>query len=197
VFEEYAAIVNGQRVNYHSGFHTYAVEWEATQLRFYVDGVLHFTVNETPNRPIFETPMNIILNLAVGGDFGGDPDGTTVFPQFMDVEYVRVWQPQTGLSGDYNGNGQVDAADYVIWRRTLGESGIGLPADGSGNGSIGPEDYNVWAANLGSSVLPAAAAMAVYVPEPTTAVPMAVSLMLIYAQRIGRTVLSGQESSAR
>jgi beta-glucanase (GH16 family) len=197
VFEEYSTSVNDVPVNFHEGFHVYAVEWEAAQLRFYVDGVLHYTVNEAADRPIFETPMNIILNLAVGGHFGGDPDETTDFPQVMDVDYVRFWQPQSGLSGDYNDDGQVDAADYVIWRRTLGESGIGLPADGSGNGSVGPEDYDVWTANLGSSVLPAAAIIAVQVPEPTTEVPMAVSLMLIYAQRIGRTVSSGQHCGAR
>jgi hypothetical protein len=148
--------------------------------------VLHYTINETADRPIFETPMNIILNLAVGGDFGGDPNGSTVFPQQMDVEYVRVWQPQTGLSGDYNADGVVDAGDYIVWRRTNGQSGIGLAADGSGNGSIGPEDYNVWASNLGDTSSGAAAIAGAVIPEPATAVPMAVSLMLLYAQRIAR-----------
>jgi hypothetical protein len=41
----------------------------------------------------FLTKKSIILNLAVGGDFDGDPDGSTTFPQFMDVDYVRVWNP--------------------------------------------------------------------------------------------------------
>jgi beta-glucanase (GH16 family) len=195
VYENYGAVQSGERVNYHTGFHTYAVEWEATRLRFYVDGVLHFTVNETASRPIFETPMNIILNLAVGGDFGGDPNGSTVFPQIMDVEYVRVWQPQTGLSGDYNDDGQVDAGDYVVWRRSLGQSGIGLAADGSGNASVGPEDFALWKQNYGSSILSAAASMAVYnVPEPTSAVPIAVGLLLVYAQRFAATVSQTPES---
>lgn len=92
VVHEYSASQNGMPVNFHTGCHLYAVEWEATQLRFYVDGNLHFTVDETADRPIFENPMNIILNLAVGGDFGGDPNGTTVFPQHMDIDYVRLWQ---------------------------------------------------------------------------------------------------------
>jgi hypothetical protein len=42
--------------------------------------------------------MNIILNLAVGGDFGGNPDDTTLFPQVMDVDYVRVWQPRKNVA---------------------------------------------------------------------------------------------------
>jgi hypothetical protein len=138
--------------------------------------------------------MNIILNLAVGGDFGGDPNGSTVFPQVMDVEYVRVWQPQTGLSGDYNDDGQVDAGDYVVWRRTVGQSGIGLAADGSGNASIGPEDLQIWKQNFGNSNSQAAAAILAYnVPEPATAVPIAVGLMLFYAQRIGAAVAPTRE----
>ena len=91
VAEEHTASEGGNPVNFHDGFHIYAAEWEEDEIRFYVDDVLHFTVTETSSRPVFETPKNIILNLAVGGLFGGDPDGTTVFPQTMDVDYVRVW----------------------------------------------------------------------------------------------------------
>jgi hypothetical protein len=179
VFDEYGAFHDGQRVNYHGGFHVYAVEWESAQLRFYVDGVLHFTVNETPTRPIFETPMNIILNLAVGGNFGGDPNATTIFPQFMDVDYVRVWHPQTGLAGDYNNDGLVDSADYIVWRKTLGQVGIGLAADGSGNGAVGPEDYEVWSKGFGGADLPAASLAALQVPEPAAAALLALGLMLL------------------
>jgi beta-glucanase (GH16 family) len=165
VFEEYSTSQGGNPVNFHSGFHLYAVEWEATQLRFYVDGVLHFTVNEVANRPIFETPMNIILNLAVGGDFGGDPNGSTVFPQVMDIDYVRVWQRPTGVTGDYNGDGSVGAADYVLWRESHGQSGIGLAADGSGNGTVDEADYLVWRQNF-SSTTGLADGSATNVPEP-------------------------------
>ena len=101
--------------------------------------------------PIFTTAKNIIVNLAVGGDFGGDPNGTTVFPQTMYVDYVRVWQRQTGLSGDYNGDQRVDAADYVVWRESAGQSGIGLAADGSGNGTVDETDLTFGKATLGRS----------------------------------------------
>ncbi len=100
VYDEYTATENGQPVNFHAGFHTYAMEWEETQLRFYVDGNLHYTVNENASRPIFETPKNIILNVAVGGTFGGDPDGTTIWPQTMQVDYVRYWQASGGPDPD-------------------------------------------------------------------------------------------------
>ena len=61
------------------------------------------------------------------------------------VEYVSG-----GLLGDYNGNGKVDAADYTVWRDTLGQNvPMGTGADGDGSGSIGPGDYTVWKANFG------------------------------------------------
>jgi hypothetical protein len=55
------------------------------------------------------------------------------------------------LAGDYNVNGIVDAADYVVWRKTLNRSGTALAADGNSNGTIDPGDYDVWRANFGAS----------------------------------------------
>lgn len=57
------------------------------------------------------------------------------------------------LPGDYNVNGTVDAADYVVWRKTLGGSITRYTgADGSGNGSVGPEDYDLWKSHFGQTV---------------------------------------------
>jgi hypothetical protein len=53
------------------------------------------------------------------------------------------------LTGDYNGNGVVDAADYVIWRKTLGQTGAGLAADGDGDMQIDDDDFDVWRAHFG------------------------------------------------
>ena len=56
------------------------------------------------------------------------------------------------LPGDYNGNGMVDAADYVVWRDTHGQSvADGAGADGNGNGLVDDGDYSVWRANFGNS----------------------------------------------
>jgi len=169
--------------NYHNTYHTYAVEWEELQLRFYVDGELYHSVTETANRPIYETAKNIIINLAVGGNFGGDPNGSTVWPQTMLVDYVRVWEKQTGLAGDYNGDGSVDAADYTIWRNTQGQSGIDLPADGSGNGTVGPEDFEVWKSNFNGDAAGVGAATSHHVPEPA-AVPLTIGAALALLQRL-------------
>ena len=206
----YTATSGGNPVNFTTGFHTYAVEWDknpntnANEIRYYVDGNQFMTVtqNSSMSDANFTTAKNIILNLAVGGDFGGDPNGTTVFPQTMLVDYVRIWHRPNGVPGDYNGDNQIDAADYLAWRKTAGQSGIGLPADGSGNGSIGQEDYEVWRRNFGSSTqLAAATIAALSVPEPSFAVPAVVGLMLIYAQRfrvpISQNVQQGDVSRSR
>lgn len=87
----------------------------------------------------------------------------------------------TPVTGDYNRNGAVEAADYVIWRRTIGQS---VPkssgADGDGDGLIGLGDYNVWRANFGF----ASAAGAPAIPEPCTA-------QLIFAGLFGVAMASG------
>lgn len=179
VFDEYTATEGGQPVNFHAGFHTYAAEWTENLIRFYVDGNLHFTVTETPDRPIIETAKNIILNLAVGGDFGGDPNGSTVWPQTMRIDYVRYWQLDERLPGDYSGDGIVDAADYSLWRDQLGQSGVGLSADGSGNGNVGPSDYTIWARELGV----ASTATAVATPEPHGALLATIGLASLIRAR--------------
>jgi hypothetical protein len=78
------------------------------------------------------------------------------------------------LLGDYNLNGVVDAADYVVWRDTQG--GAVSPfteADGDGDGTIGAGDYDVWRAHFGQtagsgSALSAAASLSAVAPEPPT-----------------------------
>ena len=92
IFGDYIALIEFGLVNFHEGFHVYAAEWVEAPIRFFVDGELSFTVRDTSSRPVFEAPKNIILNLAVGGWFGGDPDLTTVFPQVMDIDFFRFWE---------------------------------------------------------------------------------------------------------
>ena len=70
-------------------------------MRFYCDGILYKTRTpaDVPGKTwAFDHPFFIILNLAVGGDWPGSPDGTTVFPQTLLVDYVRVYQRATPSS---------------------------------------------------------------------------------------------------
>lgn len=86
----------------YTGYHTYAVEWEPGEIRWYVDGELYQTLNDwfskgknKGDRYAFPAPFDqefyLILNLAVGGWYGGNPDETTEFPGKMEVDYVRVY----------------------------------------------------------------------------------------------------------
>jgi beta-glucanase (GH16 family) len=75
-------------------FHVFAAEWEPQVVRFYVDGQLYATKRPTDipsgRRWVYDHPFFVILNLAVGGSMG-NPDNSTVFPQRMLVDYVRVY----------------------------------------------------------------------------------------------------------
>jgi beta-glucanase (GH16 family) len=81
--------------NFSDDFHVFAVEWEPNVARFYVDGNLYET--RTPSdlpsgtKWVYDHPFFIILNVAVGGGWPGNPDQTTVFPQTMLVDYVHVY----------------------------------------------------------------------------------------------------------
>jgi beta-glucanase (GH16 family) len=76
-------------------FHVFSVTWNATEIKWYVDDVLFNTINITPEGlSEFHNEYFFIFNVAVGGNWPGSPDGTTVFPQRMIVDYVRVFQPQ-------------------------------------------------------------------------------------------------------
>ena len=62
-----------------------------------------------------------------------------------------------GSPADYNQNGVVDAADYVVWHEQDGTSGTGLAADGDGNGMVDGADYEFWQAHSATGpLLPAA-----------------------------------------
>ncbi|MBI5865238.1 MAG: glycoside hydrolase family 16 protein [Planctomycetes bacterium] len=75
--------------DFSADFHTFAIEWSPTRIDWKVDGLLRFS--STSNIP--REPFYIILNTAVGGDWPGNPDGTTVFPQYHRIDYVRVYAP--------------------------------------------------------------------------------------------------------
>jgi beta-glucanase (GH16 family) len=152
-----------------TNFHLYALQWTTNAISWYVDGALYETqtnwwsssnpTNTSIRNPFpapFDQPFYIIMNLAVGGDFGGNPDAKTVFPGVMQVDYVRVYagsappppppvlklripfndaRGNTTTASDSNGvavtlqmlNGAGAAADY----HGATNSGAGNPASGN------------------------------------------------------------------
>jgi beta-glucanase (GH16 family) len=79
-------------------FHLYAVEWSPNDIRFFFDDhlITHRTPADLPagTKWVYDHPFYILLNLAVGGYWPGNPDDTTTFPQQMLVDYVRVYKPR-------------------------------------------------------------------------------------------------------
>lgn len=98
------------------------------------------------------------------------------------------------LAGDYNRNGEVDAADYVTWRMMLGKIGTNLPADGNDDGMIDEEDYDVWIDHFGNTAPGAgASATSPAVPEPASlrlALVGGLAAFLFSTGRFGGTALT-------
>jgi hypothetical protein len=99
------------------------------------------------------------------------------------VEYVTGGQ----LTGDFNGDGIVDAADYTVWRDTLGSSGPGLAADANADEVVDALDYGLWRANFGQTAAGALAGAA-NVPEPSTIVLLACGAAAVALRRRGLLV---------
>ena len=76
-------------------FHVYAIEWAPDEVRWYVDDTMYERRTPADLPPgttwVYDHPFFVIMNVAVGGNWPGAPDGTTQFPQTMTVDYVRVY----------------------------------------------------------------------------------------------------------
>lgn len=119
-------------------FHIYSVEWEPGEIRWYVDGELYQTQNNWYSKGLgesinysypapFDQEFYMILNLAVGGWYDGDPEDLSVIPAEVVVDYVRIYE----LTGsDYN---QPTEPEYEF---------VELPADAKGELADGNLVYN-------------------------------------------------------
>jgi len=74
-------------------FHTFSIVWDAKKIIWGIDNSQYCVINTQPVAlNAFRAPFFIIINLAVGGNWPGSPDATTVFPQTMEFDYIRVYQ---------------------------------------------------------------------------------------------------------
>ncbi|MEL7145244.1 MAG: glycoside hydrolase family 16 protein [Bacteroidota bacterium] len=83
-----------QNDRFDTGFHIFGIEWGPDYINYYVDDVLYnqITPADVTGEWVFDKPFYLLINLAVGGSFVGSPNGETVFPQTMVIDYVRVYQ---------------------------------------------------------------------------------------------------------
>jgi beta-glucanase (GH16 family) len=75
-------------------YHVFSLEWSESELEWFVDGVRYqsFEINEGAGLDAFRKAFFLIFNIAVGGNLPGSPNSDTQFPQYMHVDYVRVYQ---------------------------------------------------------------------------------------------------------
>ncbi|MCL6444800.1 MAG: family 16 glycosylhydrolase [Alicyclobacillus sp.] len=109
-----------RNASYHlpdSGFHTYTLVWGPTMMRWYVDGHLYQTQTVDtwyssmgPRPAPFDQRFHLMLNLAVGGNWPGDPDANTKFPQHFVIDSVRVYQQSGEVAQPATAQVHVDAA---------------------------------------------------------------------------------------
>jgi beta-glucanase (GH16 family) len=126
----YASYSGAANVSSLGAYHVYAIEWTQASIKWFVDGAQYHEANienSINSTEEFHRPFFVILNLAVGGDWPGPPNGTTPFPARMFVDYVRVYQqgappPAIDSTRWYNVINQTSGAcvDDYGWRTADG-----------------------------------------------------------------------------
>lgn len=89
--------VDGKPVDFSKDFHVYALEWDPTEIRWYCDGEFFgkqndWQTNSAPYPAPFDQRFHLLVNLAIGGNWPGPPNETSVFPQRLEIDYIRVYQ---------------------------------------------------------------------------------------------------------
>ena len=112
-------------IDYSADFHVYTVEWTPQFLRWYLDGVPYYTrvasnwfttaAPSDPNAP-FDVPFHLLLNVAVGGNWPGYPNEDSIFPQTLQVDWVR-WYQDAPDQDPFNGTpasipGTIEAEEF-------------------------------------------------------------------------------------
>jgi hypothetical protein len=124
--------------------------------------------------------LGLSVAIADGIGLAGAPLSNT-----GDAGAAYLFNAPTGLSGDYNDDGQVDAADFVVWRESVGQTGSDLPADGNGDGVVNEDDNALWRANFGLAAAGNPAPLqSSAVPEPATAALLLAAWLAALATRL-------------
>lgn len=84
-------LTNGKKFS--DEYHVFSIIWDDTSIKWFVNDIQYSEVSITPaHMSEFHAPFFFIFNIAVGGNWPGYPDGTTLFPQRMIVDYIRVFE---------------------------------------------------------------------------------------------------------
>ncbi len=125
-------------------YHTYAIEWEPDLITWYVDDVLYHSATPAdvaPNPWVFNDPVYLLLNMAIGGNFGGAVSPDLTFPQEMKIDYVRTYQAadtaerfEAPLVDNFTGWKKVTVPFSAFTRSAVQPAGA--PDDGLGLGAV-------------------------------------------------------------
>ena len=113
----------------------------------------------------------------------------------MQISRLSPSEPLPALvtpTGDYNGNHSIDASDYVVWRKSLGQTGVGLKADGNLNNQIDASDFAFWRSRFGQTAGSGSnldSPNYVFVPEPNASQLIVVLFGLLGSWRLPRQFL--------
>jgi beta-glucanase (GH16 family) len=157
-----------------SAFHDIKAEWEPNEIRFYVDNVLITTKTPASLAPYawpFDQYFFNILNVAVGGNWPGAPNGTTVFPQTMEVDYLRVYQKTENIG--IVGTAKVEPFSTQTYKAVNGSSATyawTVPAGATINSGQGTPEISVTWGSVTSSGNVACTISACNVATPALAV---------------------------
>jgi formylglycine-generating enzyme len=166
-------------------WHHVALVKAGTSVTIYADGVAENTQTVSGAAQNNALPLLIGYNPGEGiiGYWKGLLDELKIFGSALTLAEIQALavNPNEDLPGDYNDNGVVDTADYVVWRKHLNTSTT-LPNDATAG--VSPVDYNVWRAHFGESN-GSGAALAAAVPEPASATLLAFALACTFRPMCG------------
>lgn len=128
-------------IDFSAAPHLYAVEWDPDQIRWYVDSQLIHSVNssvwfssnaESNERAPFDVPFHILLNIAVGGNFPGPPNGSVGFPMEMTVDYIRIYRREQRYFGAFAAliPGQIEMENYDLGGPAIAYNDVDLTNNG-------------------------------------------------------------------
>jgi beta-glucanase (GH16 family) len=178
----FSSVYNLPSGTFGDDFHVFSVEWSPTEIKFYVDNNLYATKNSTTISPypwVFDKRFYLLLNLAIGGPWAGAPDGTTSFPQQMEVDYVRVYQKLDNIG--IVGNILVEPATHGVTYSEPAISGTTYlwTVSGSGSSLVSGQNTNQITVNWGNTSGTVSVLMNDgCVPSATIATPVTVSANL-------------------
>jgi beta-glucanase (GH16 family) len=116
-------------------FHTYSIEWDATYIKWFLDGVQTHIIDITPaHLEEFRKPFYLIFNMALGGSITGIPN-LADFPLYMYVDYVRVYKPGSG-------GGSCPISPYVSVNGGAWQQTTSISVNTGDNVTIGPQPLN-------------------------------------------------------